>query len=328
MPVFNGAEHLDEALASICSQDELDWELIAVDDGSTDGTAGILARAATKDTRIRPLKRPHRGIVAALNDGVSMASGAFIARMDADDISRPRRLSRQKAFLLENPHIGVVAGKVDYGGDEQAHPGFAHYVDWTNQLLEPGDIFRNRFVESPLIHPSVMFRSELVQRYGGYREGPFPEDYELWLRWLQQGVRMAKLDVPCLWWRERSTRLSRVHARYSQAAFYRCKADYLASWLGSQGIAEVVVWGAGRRTRARAELLTAHGITIGAYVDIDPRKIGNHIHGRPVWDKAELPEVGRCFLLSYVGNRGARQEIASWLTTRGYQAGCHYLLVA
>jgi len=328
LPVYNGAEFLEAALASILEQKERDWELIAVDDGSTDGSAAILSRLARADRRIRVLKREHRGIVAALNEGLAAARGEFIARMDADDISSPDRLALQRQFLHDHPGIGLVATRVAYGGDAAVNRGFAHYVDWTNGLLEAEAIFNQRFVESPLIHPSVMFRRALVTRFGAYREGDFPEDYELWLRWLQQGVHMARLETVGLWWRERETRLSRVHARYREEAFYRCKQTFLAEWLKSLGITRVVVWGAGRRTRSRAEMLVRLGIDIHAYVDIDPRKIGNRIGDRPVWSKEELPPAGSCFLLSYVGNRGAREEISAYLTDRGYRIGDHYLPVA
>ena len=226
--------------------------------------------------------------------------------------------------------MGLVACRVEFGGNREAQAGYAAYVDWTNSLLEPEAIALNRFVESPLAHPSVMFRRELVDRFGGYRQGAFPEDYELWLRWLDAGVRMAKLPEVLLTWSDPPGRLSRTDGRYSVRAFYECKLEYLARWLAANNPRhpEVIVWGAGRETRKRAELLVRHGIRIVAYVDIDPRKLGQTIHGRPVLREDDLPAPGRGFVVSCVGSRGARDDIRGRLSGRGDVEGVHFILAA
>src|SRR2546425_6870649 len=102
-----------------------------------------------------------------------------------------------------------------------------------------------------------MFRRELLNKHGGYREGDFPEDYELWLRWLDAGVTMAKVPRVLLTWNDAPERLSRTDRRYDVEAFYRCKAFYLARWLKRHVDASrpLLVWGAGRPTRKRAEHL-------------------------------------------------------------------------
>jgi len=329
MPVFNGMPYLVEALDSLLAQTEPDFEIVAVDDGSTDATAETLARYARRDSRVRPIRRRHAGIVAALNAGLEAARAPLIARMDADDRCRPERLALQLAAFEADPALGLVASRVGYDGDADAHRGFSLYVDWSNELLSHDALFLNRFVESPLVHPTVMFRRELTARFGGYREGPFPEDYELWLRWLAAGVRMVKLPHPLVLWRERAGRLSRVNPRYGVDAFYELKAQRLTDWLQETGRADrVVIWGAGRVSRQRSELLTKHGVHIHAYIDIDPRKIGQTIHGRPVWKVADLPDAGSFFVLSYVGNRGARDLIREALEARGYRLGQDFLPAA
>src|SRR5207247_9233486 len=127
------------------------------------------------------------------------------------------------------------------------------HVDWSNTLLSHQEISLARFVESPVVHPSVMFRRELIDRLGGYAEGQFPEDYELWLRWLEAGVRFEKLPEALLRWRDRDARLSRSDPRYDSEAFYRMKAIYLARWLAANNRhhPKIVVCGAGRLTRRR-----------------------------------------------------------------------------
>ena len=327
MPVWNASDTVAAAIASVQAQTLRDWELLAVDDGSDDGSAALLAAAAATDARIRVLHRPHAGIVAALNAGIAAARAPFIARLDADDICLPERLERQLARLVAEPELGLVGCRVRYGGDRESQAGYAAYVDWTNSLVTAEQIDHERFVESPFAHPSVMFRADLLAAHGGYTDGEFPEDYELWLRWLDTGVRMAKVDAELLIWQDPPGRLSRTDPRYSVDAFHALKARYLAAWLARHNPQHpaVWIWGAGRITRKRAEHLVDHGVRIVGYVDIDPKKIGQIIHGRPVVGPDDLPPPAAAFILPYVANRGARELIAARLAAAGFTIGTNYL---
>lgn len=328
LPAYNAEPTLEAALASILGQTDPDLELIVVDDGSTDGTAAILARAAARDARVVPVAIPHDGIVAALNEGLARARGALVARMDADDVAHPRRLAAQRALLEADPGLGLVSCLVAHEGVAGDTRGYALHVDWLNGIVTPAQIRLNRFVEAPFAHPSVMFRRELVERFGGYRDGPFPEDYELWLRWLDAGVAMAKVPEVLLTWRDAPHRLSRTHARYEVDAFYRVKARYLARWLLAAGHERVVVWGSGKTSRQRAAHLAAEGIAITGYIDIDPRRGGGHSRGTPIRFYEDLGPPGGEFVVSYVGKRGAGDFIREFLRERGWVEGEHFLLAA
>ena len=340
LPVWNAAATLARAIASIRGQTLADWELIAVDDGSTDESRERLESAARADRRVRVLTRTHGGIVAALNAGLSAARGEIIARMDADDESHPERLAAQVALLQREPAVGVAGCLVAYGGDRAAHAGYALHVDWINSLVTPEQIALNRFIESPFAHPSVAFRRDLAARHGAYRAGDFPEDYELWLRWLHAGVRMAKVPRPLFTWHDPAARLSRTAARYNPEAFYRLKAEWIARWLQAAGTAErrgrrfafaakpIFVWGAGRVTWRRAGHLGAHGVRVAGYIDIDPRKIGRKAGGLPVIAPAELPPPGEIFVLGYVASRGARELERAALAAIGYAEGRDFLMCA
>ncbi len=330
LPVFNAGATLADALDSLLRQRLQSFEILAVDDGSTDNTPEILTAYAARDARVRPLLQPHTGLVQALNHGLASARGRYIARMDGDDICMPDRLQAQCAFLDSSPDIGLVGCCVAFGGDRKQCAGYASYVDWTNRLLSPEHIALERFRESPFAHPSVMFRHELVAKYGGYAMGDFPEDYELWLRWMDQGVRMAKLKAPLLVWNDTPGRLSRTDQRYSVDNFYALKTRYLARWLlrNNPLHPRVYVIGAGRPTRKRADLLQEHGVEIVAYVDIDPKKIGQRVNGRPVIGRSELPPPGESFVLSYVGSRGAANLIRDFLEGQGFRMGLDFLLAA
>lgn len=328
LPVRNAAVTIARAVGSVQAQTRGDWELVVVDDGSTDGTREWLRCAAADDARIRLVEQPAHGLVPALNAGLASAHGRFIARLDADDECHPERLAAQTAWLEANPHTGLVSCLVGYGGDRAANAGYALHVDWLNSLVTSEQIALNRFVESPLAHPSVMFRRELVERHGGYRDGDFPEDYELWLRWLDAGVVMAKVPRELLTWHDAPGRLSRTDPRYDPEAFFRVKAEYVALHLGRSGHREVWIWGAGRPTRKRAAHLEAHGLKIAGYIDVDAKKTGKVVAGVPVIGPEALPPPGRIFVLGYVSSRGARELIRAALAGRGYAEGRDFLMCA
>jgi len=329
LPVYNAAATLVRAVEGIRAQTAHDWELLAVDDGSTDASAEWVMVAARDDPRIRLIRRAHGGIVAALNAGLAAARGALVARMDADDEVHPDRLAAQAEFLAALPDVGVAGCLVAYGGDSAANAGYALHVDWLNSIMTPEQHALNRFIESPFAHPSVMFRRELVARHGGYRAGDFPEDYELWLRWADAGVRFAKVPRVLLTWHDPPGRLSRTDPRYATEAFYRVKAHYLAQQLARdlQG-RRLLVWGAGRPTRKRASHLEAEGCGIDGYVDIDPRKIGRKLAGRPVLAPAELPRPEEALVLGYVASRGARELNRGMLVKFGYTEGRDFFMCA
>ena len=330
LPCHNCADTVGCALDSLLAQTCRDFEIVAVNDGSTDGTGRALAEYERRDDRVRVITIEHGGVVAAANAAIKAARGAYIARMDADDEALPERLAVQVRLLDENPDIGLAGCRVRFGGCRESCTGYAHYVDWTNTLRTPEAIGLNRFVEFPVPNPSIMYRRECIEKHGPYRDGDFPEDYELLLRWLEAGVRMAKTDEELLVWNDPPGRLSRTHPRYDVEAFYRIKTAYLARWLARNNPHHPVVHilGAGRTTRKRADLLLKHSVEFAAYHDVDPRKIGHTVNGVRVLDREEVPEPGQGFCIPYVASRGAREEIAEFLENRGYVLGRDYIPAA
>jgi glycosyltransferase involved in cell wall biosynthesis len=330
MPVHNAAGTLRRALQSIQSQTLEDWELVAVEDGSDDETAHFLTAESRADPRVRLLVQEHGGIVQALQRGCAAARGDWIARMDADDWMDPERLRCQLKFLEGHPHIGVVSSRVRYGGDPTTQAGYAAHVDWINSLVTPAHMALRRFVESPVAHPSVMFSRNLLKQHGGYRSGDFPEDYELWLRWMDAGIQFGKVNADLLVWNDLPNRLSRIEARYRPEAFYQTKCVYLARWLTRhiRPSRAIWLWGAGRVTRKRFAALQQEGIVIPGFIDVDKKKWGQLRDGRPVLGPDQLPPREHAFILAAVASRGARELIAESLDRAGRIEGEDYLLVA
>jgi glycosyltransferase involved in cell wall biosynthesis len=176
MPVRNEERYVERAVGSILEQTLRDLELIAVDDGSTDGTTAILTRLAARDGRIVVLRRDGEGLVDALNAGVARSRATYVARMDADDISLPQRLERQLAELDARPRLGVLGTRIRYIDTEERDVGIwevpvgHRLVRWT---LAFG---------TPLAHPSVVMRRELLTRAPYSTAAPHAEDYDLWVR--------------------------------------------------------------------------------------------------------------------------------------------------
>lgn len=332
MPYHNAATTLDECLDSILAQTHADFEIVAVNDRSTDGSVELVTAYALRDRRIRCVDSQGEGLVAALNTGLAFCRSALVVRMDADDRMLPERLSAHLDHFSGDRSLDLSAVQVSMFPDAEVQAGYRAYLDWQNGVLTPTDVAAEIYVEAPFAHPAVAYKRELIMKLGGYTDGDFPEDYELWLRLHQAGAKMEKLPQVLLEWRESEGRLSRRDSRYSREAFDRLRARYLAEELKKKIAGrELAYWGAGRRTRRRADHLIDRDFPPSYWIDIDPRKIGNRIQGIPVVAPEALPAASSAtelpLVLIYVANHGARELIAAQLQELGYRRGTDFLAV-
>jgi glycosyltransferase involved in cell wall biosynthesis len=219
LPFHNADMYLSEAIESVIKQTYNDWELILVNNASNDDSNSIAKRFCNSDSRIKLISEPQKGIAFALNTGLKNCTGNYIARMDADDIMPPDRLQLQAAFLESHQDYGLISGVVNFISEIPDSRGYSSYVDQINKIINDEDIKQKQFLESPFAHPSVMFRKDLIEIFGNYSTEAIPKDYELWLRWLSEDVKMAKLSAPVICWRDHSIRLSRTHENYHSKAF-------------------------------------------------------------------------------------------------------------
>ncbi len=325
LPVRDGGEHLYHAVDSILAQTVRELELIVVDDGSRDGAPARLPA----DPRLRVVANPGHGIVAALNHGMALADprAPFLARMDADDLALPERLERQLALLEAEPALGIAAAQVEIFSEGPAlGDGFREYQDWMNALTRPADIARELFVESPLAHPSVVFRRAAWARLGGYRDTPWPEDYDLWLRAFALGIAMAKPEGVLLRWRDHPARLTRTDPRCAPGRLIEAKAPVLARHVLRGRPA--LLWGATKTGARLCDALEAHGAEVRAFVDLDPRKIGGRKRGRPVLASGPDPRLDGAFILATVSQRSRKPAIRADLAALGRIEGEDWLFAA
>lgn len=213
MSVYNGERYLAPAIESVLAQDYADFEFLILDDGSADASADIIRDYAARDARIRPILRENRGLIASLNELISVARAPVIARMDADDICRPDRFRKQLGFLADHPDYGVVGSwSEDIGelGEKLVRSGPDHPVTHEEMIAAMA-------VGGPLIcHPVAMYRREVVKAVGGYHAAfRHCEDLDLWLR-LSSVTRLGNIPERLLRYRRYLGQVSSRHATEQQ----------------------------------------------------------------------------------------------------------------
>lgn len=208
LSVYNAAPFLAEAIESILAQSVGDFEFLIVDDGSEDGSADIAAVYAAQDPRIRLTARENRGFIPSLNEMIAAASAPLIARMDADDISHPRRFERQLGFIAASPEYGVVGT----WNDNIAEDGAPIAADGPRQPLTHEE-FLERIGNGPLMcHPAVIMRRDALLAVGGYhRAFVHCEDFDLWLR-LSTITKIGNVAEELYTHRHYATQVSERHA--------------------------------------------------------------------------------------------------------------------
>lgn len=326
LPAFNAAGTLAPALRSLQRQTETDWECLVVDDGSTDGTAEVARDFARRDSRFRLLGIEHAGIVVALNAGLAACRGDLVARFDADDLMQRRRLEKQRALLDAEPAWCGVGSAVRLFPRRNMTDGLRAYEQWLAAIQSPADVAREAFVECPLAHPTLMLRRGVLARFG-YREAPWPEDYDLVLRLLGTGEQLGTTSERLLHWRDGSGRLSRSSARYSIPAFTACKAEFLAEGY-LKHVERYVLWGYGDTGKALAEALAQRGKHPSAIIELHPGRLGQLIRGVRVIPPEALPSLPKQPLLVSVAGLKPRTEIREALTQMGFTETLDYVCCA
>lgn len=325
MPVFNAASTLPACLRSIRRQTETRWECILVNDGSTDDTLAYARRWAETDDRVVVLDVPHRGIVSALNTGLERCRGAYVARMDADDLMHRDRLAAQIAALERSPWAATGC-HVRLFPRPALTAGRRAYECWLNSLDSPARVRADAFIECPIAHPALMIRTKVLSAFG-YRDQGWPEDYDLVLRLLAAGFEIGIVPRRLLCWRDVAPRLSRTHPAYTLDRFTACKAAFLAAGL-LVGRDEYVLWGYGQTGRALRRALLVHQKRPAYIVEVHRGRLGNSIHGAPVVSPGTLSELrGHRVVASVAGGR-PREQIRAVLHAAGFEESQDFVCAA
>lgn len=323
LPVYNAAHSIGKAISSIINQHFTDWELIIINDGSTDDSMDVVRQFTDKRISIISSKC-NEGIARALNKGINSSRADIIARMDADDESFPNRLALQYAYLAGNPSVDVVGCLVTHGGLRKLQQGYALYIEWINKLITHEAMHQARFTESPLAHPSVMLRKSVFEKYGCYDTAKLPEDYELWLRLLQNGCRFGKVDQTLVQWNDPPGRLSRIHKNYTNEAFLNVKAKYLRLELDQLPPKPIYIWGYGKQVFRKAELLQQADIRISGFIDIRPK--GQR--SRNILDYRSINDFKKIRIISLVSDRSGSVQIMNFLQKKKLLINKDYFMLS
>jgi glycosyltransferase involved in cell wall biosynthesis len=326
LPAFDAAHTLGAALASVRRQTEPNWECVVVDDGSRDSTLAVAHGVARADPRVRVFETAHAGIVSALRAGLAECRAPLIARMDADDLMARPRLELQRRALEAAPHLAGVGCHVRLFPRAQLRDGLREYERWLNAVSTAEAVAREAFIESPVVHPTLMVRRDVLLEFG-YRDVPWPEDYDLVLRLLEAKRHIGMVPRRLLHWRDGAARLSRSSERYSLPAFVECKADFLAR--GYLAASErYLLWGFGDTGKALAQALAQRGKHPASIIELHPRRLGQWIRGVRVVAPDALPGLPRLPVVVSVAGLGPRSEIRARLAQMGFSELRDYVCTA
>jgi hypothetical protein len=221
LPCYNAAEHLPETLASLSAQTLSDFECIAIDDGSSDTTRAVLEAHAAQDPRFIVLSRENRGLIATLNQGIALARGEWIARMDADDIAHPTRLEKQLAHA-EQIGADICGCWIRFFGDRQG--------EW-HMPVENDAIRVYLMFNSPLAHPTVLARTRLMVSHPYDPANQHAEDYGLWCTLALAGARFANVPEVLLDYRTHAGQITQSRAAAVRASAQQSRTRYITAAL-------------------------------------------------------------------------------------------------
>lgn len=254
MPMKNASRYVGEAIESIVAQTYGNWELIIVDDHSTDNSVETVRSFANVDRRIHLFPNKGEGILPALQTASGRVSGTTITRMDADDLMPKDKLAVLRSTLNQADAKTLVTGKSRYFGEKEISLGYQKYEEWLNGVVDRQSFFTEIYRECTIASPNWMTRTADFQAMGGYERIQYPEDYDMVFRLRNAGFTVKGIDQVTHLWREHPNRTSRHSAVYQQASFFRLKMDYfLKSEIKPDQ--HLVVWGAGKKGKLVAKRL-------------------------------------------------------------------------
>lgn len=298
MPVKNAGTYLADCLNSIINQTENNWELIAVNDNSTDNSLSILNEFALKDERIEVFTNNGKGIIDALRLAYSKSMGNFISRMDADDLMAKNKLLLLKQKLLELGTGFVATGLVKYFPENELGDGYKKYEAWLNKLTSNQNNFTEIYKECVMPSPCWMLHRSDLEKCEAFEHNRYPEDYDLCFRFYKYKLKVAGVKEVLHYWRDYPTRTSRTDENYFDNRFLQLKLHYFLQ-LDYKLNKTLVLWGAGKKGKFIAKHLIKKNMPF-KWITNNPKKIGKEIYGITIENQNNVSSKKTQVIIAFV----------------------------
>ncbi|WP_250435825.1 glycosyltransferase family 2 protein [Hanstruepera flava] len=313
-PFKNTADFLPACIESIQNQSYKNWELLIIDDGSTDNSFDIVNTYSKLDNRIKLYRNSGHGIIDALQFAFSKSNGNYITRMDSDDIMTPNKLETLINSLVSHGKKHVAVGLVKYFSEQGISNGYFKYEKWLNTLTSQGKNYSEIYKECVIPSPCWMVHRTDLIACDAFNPNRYPEDYDLTFRFYQHNLKCIPCDAVLHHWRDYSSRTSRTHEHYAQNYFLDIKLHYFLK-LDFDDSRPLTVWGAGFKGKTIAKKLVESNIPFHWICD-NPKKIGKDIYDQTLKSFEFLNELKRPQSIVTVANSKAQNEIKAYFDTQ------------
>ncbi len=316
MAVKDTAQYLPECLDSILAQTYPNWELIAINDHSTDETPEILNDYSNSDDRIRVFHSKRHKLIPTLKEGYQHVRGTLINRMDSDDKMPADKL---EVLVEEWGKYGkgtIIAGGTQHFVDEgEVGDGFLRYEKWLNNVAVRETHYEEIYQECVIPSHSWIIHREDFEAVGGFEPEVYPEDYDLCFRFYKAGLKVIGIDKVLHFWRDRSNRISRTWDEYKDNRYFELKIPYFYE-LDRDKQRPLVLWGAGRNGKDIARLILKREQDFHWVCD-NERKIGKDVYGLKMKHFDAIPTIKNPQILIVVTSPQDKEDIRSQLAKWG-----------
>ncbi|MFK5972484.1 MAG: glycosyltransferase family 2 protein [Flavobacteriaceae bacterium] len=317
IPFKNTEEFFSECLQSIVEQEYQNWEVLAVDDHSSDKSSEIAQLFADDDERINLFQNRGDGIIEALKTAYSKSKGQLITRMDSDDIMPAKKTKTMALSLVAHGKDHLAIGQVTYFSEPGIGDGYKRYEKWLNSLTKNGTNYSEIYKECVIPSPCWMVYREDLDHCGAFEPNRYPEDYDLAFRFYEKGLQIIPCNQVLHLWRDYDTRTSRTDEHYAQNYFLNIKLHYFLK-LNHNTAKPLTLWGAGNKGKEIAKKLLEQNIDFYWLCD-NPKKIGKFIYGKKMFHFSKLVELNPAQSIITVANEDAQTMIRRYVLNLGLQ---------
>ncbi|WP_418513435.1 glycosyltransferase family 2 protein [Corallibacter sp.] len=313
-PFKNTQDFLDDCIQSIINQTHNQWELIIIDDHSTDNSYELVKKYADIDSRIKLFKNSGNGIIEALRYAFSKSSGDFITRMDSDDIMPQNKLDVLLKNLLHHGKGYVATGLVKYFSKHGISDGYERYEAWLNNLTITGKNYSEIYKECVIASPCWMVHKDDLIACDAFNPNNYPEDYDLAFRFYKKGLKCIPCNEILHYWRDYSYRTSRTHEHYAQNYFLEIKLHYFLE-LDYDSKRPLTIWGAGFKGKTIAKFLIEKKVPF-YWICNNPKKIGKAIYEQTLLAFNELENISNPQTIVTVANTKSQKRIKEYFSNQ------------